>query len=127
MTRPTPKPDRDDRRDVAELGEEIVARHFADAGFIVEARNHRVAGVEVDLIVRDARFAFVVEVKTTRRALPETQLKHEQMQRLRRAANTLAIAHPSWRWAILLAALRLEGPYNGQELRFFRLSSDGFE
>lgn len=45
-------------------GEEIVAQHYADNGYIIVRRNFRVRGGEIDLIAENEQEVVFVEVKT---------------------------------------------------------------
>lgn len=46
------------------IGEDVVARHYADQGYRVVARNVHISHNEIDLIVADDRSLVFVEVKT---------------------------------------------------------------
>ena len=75
-------------------GEELAAAYLEMEGFVVEARNVRVAGVEIDIVARDRDFRVLVEVKLRSRtdyggaALAVDRMKRE---RLRRAAHVLMV------------------------------------
>ncbi|MCC6407115.1 MAG: YraN family protein [Planctomycetes bacterium] len=83
---------------MAWLGECLVARAALRAGARILARRTRLAGVEVDLVVRDARAVACVEVKTsTARApgeavrwRPAHRVDRRRIERQRRAAVALA-------------------------------------
>ena len=70
-------------------GETRAAEHLTADGYRVLARNARVGGVEVDLVVARGPLLVFVEVKTrrSRRAgLPEESVDARKQERLRRAA-----------------------------------------
>ena len=74
-------------------GEALAAAYLELAGFVIEARNERIAGVEIDLVANDGRTRTLIEVKLRTRtdyggaALAVDRTKRE---RLRRAASSLA-------------------------------------
>lgn len=81
--------ERDPRRALGEAGERRAAELLARAGYRIEARNVRAAGVEIDLVVRRGRLVVFVEVKTRRgpgAGRPEESLGPRQRARLVRAA-----------------------------------------
>jgi putative endonuclease len=47
-------------------GEDLAARHLADAGFVMLARNWRCAAGEIDIVARDRDVLVIVEVKSRR-------------------------------------------------------------
>jgi len=71
----------------------IAAAYLELVGYVIEARNVRVAGVEIDIVASDGRTRALVEVKLRSRAdyggaaLAVDRAKRE---RLRRAAHVLA-------------------------------------
>ena len=87
---------RDGRRALGALGENLAVAHFRRLGFVVVARNLRTRHGEIDLIAFDGRTLAFVEVKTRRASsrrrglCPEEQplawLKLGQRMRLRRLA-----------------------------------------
>ncbi|MBI5434373.1 MAG: YraN family protein [Planctomycetes bacterium] len=87
-----------ERDELAWLGECLVARAAARSGARILARRIRLAGVEVDLVVRDAREVACVEVKTsTARApgeavrwRPAHRVDGRRIERQRRAATALS-------------------------------------
>jgi putative endonuclease len=78
-------------------GEQLAAAYLELEGFSVEARNVRIAGVEVDLVARDGGARVLVEVKFRSRidyggaALAVDRGKRE---RLLRAARAVASREP---------------------------------
>lgn len=50
--------------DLGKLGEDIAARHLAEKGFEIVARNWRFGRDELDIIAHDRGWLVVVEVKT---------------------------------------------------------------
>ena len=85
------RPDRgDDRRALGREGEERAARFLARRGYRIVARNVRLGGVEVDLVVRRGRLVAFVEVKTRRTSAfgpPELAVDPAKQLRLVRAAS----------------------------------------
>ena len=72
--------------------EALVASYLELRGFEIEARNIRIAGVEVDLVVRDLEALVVVEVKFRSRTDyggAAGAVDRSKLERLRRAALTL--------------------------------------
>lgn len=55
-----------DKDELGRSGEERAAQYLAESGFAVVARNWRCAAGEIDLVVTDAEYVVVVEVKTRR-------------------------------------------------------------
>ena len=56
----------DDRRGLGRRGEDLAARHLADKGYEIVARNWRCETGELDLVVRDSEELAFVEVRTRR-------------------------------------------------------------
>ncbi|MBI5711639.1 MAG: YraN family protein [Candidatus Eisenbacteria bacterium] len=76
-------------------GEALAAAYLELAGCTVLARNRKLAGVEVDLVVADGRCRVVVEVKLRTRGDyggPALAVDRGKQQRLARAARALADA-----------------------------------
>jgi len=76
-----------------QVGEALAAAYLELAGYVIEARNTRIAGVEVDLVASDERRRVVVEVKLRSRADyggAALAVGHAKRERLRRAALALA-------------------------------------
>ncbi len=75
----------DDRRGLGYYGEDLAARHLADRGYTILARNWRCAHGELDLVARDGDCLVLVEVRTRRgRALgtPEESITPAKQARL---------------------------------------------
>jgi putative endonuclease len=74
-------------------GEALAAAYLELMGYAIEARNTRVAGVEVDLVASDDRTIALVEVKFRTRtdyggaALAVDRTKRERMVRAARAVG----------------------------------------
>jgi len=69
--------------------EQLAAAYLALIGWTVEARNTRLAGVEVDLVARDGRTTVLVEVKYRGRpdyGGADAAIDARKRERLRRAA-----------------------------------------
>lgn len=72
------------------IGEEIVAEHYADKGYIIMRRNYRVRGGEIDLIVENADDVVFVEVKTRDKSTsyrPSESVWGNQQNSIKYAAN----------------------------------------
>ena len=105
-------------RDHGTAGEALAAAYFELTGCVVLARNVKLAGVEVDLVVEDAGTHVVVEVKTRTRSDyggAALALGHAQRARLLRAARTL---HDARR--IRVDVLCIETSEQGATLRHYR-------
>lgn len=100
-------------------GEQLAACYFELIGCPVVARNVRLAGVEVDLVVDDGGTRVLVEVKTRGRddyggaALAVDARKRE---RLLRAARTLTRDQA----AVRIDVIALETSSDGAVLRHYR-------
>jgi len=79
---------------LGKTGEELAARHLAERGFTILARNYRTPVGELDIIARDRRHLLFVEVKTRRSnrfGVPaEAVGAHKQRQIIRAAQWYLA-------------------------------------
>jgi putative endonuclease len=78
------------RIDLGKRGEQIAARHLRRRGYIVLARNVRVAGAEIDLIALEGTTLVFVEVKTrsgVAAGTPQEAVEEKKRAQLRRAAN----------------------------------------
>jgi putative endonuclease len=77
------------RSAVGRYGEDVAARHLAESGMVVLARNWRCDLGEIDLVARDGPALVVCEVKT-RRGLdfgtPLEAVTQRKLARLRRLA-----------------------------------------
>lgn len=100
-------------QDRGRAGEQLAASYFECRGLAVIARNTRLAGVEVDLIVADGAVQAIVEVRVRSRADfggAISTLDARKRERLRRAALALhqqGAAHP--RVDLLTIDLTAEG------------------
>ena len=107
-------------------GEDLVAAELEARGFVIVARNARIAGVEVDVLARRRRDYLLVEVKTRRGApRPEESLTAQQRRRLTAAAGRIAEASlrpapKSVRLAVAAVTVAADGR---AELRFFEVST----
>jgi putative endonuclease len=101
-------------------GEALAAAYLELVGIRTRARNHRVAGVEVDLIALDGATHVVVEVKLRGRvdyggaALAVDRAKRERLMRAARAIG----ANGAARVRIDVVAIELEA--DGLSLRHYR-------
>lgn len=87
----------DDRRALGAEGETRAAEFLATRGYRIVDRNVRVAGVEVDLIVRRGALVALVEVKTRRSTAfgpPELAVGAAKRARLIRAGAAWLHEHP---------------------------------
>lgn len=81
---------RSDRDALGRAGERRAALQYLIRGWRIVGRNVRVAGVEVDLIVRRGRVVAFVEVKTRRESdagEPWESVREGQRRRIMRAAE----------------------------------------
>jgi putative endonuclease len=82
---------------VGAYGEELAARHLADAGLTVVARNWRCPVGEIDIVARDGEVLVIAEVKT-RRSLafgsPAEAITRRKADKLRELALTWLQQHP---------------------------------
>jgi putative endonuclease len=86
VTRVAPR----DKDALGRAGERRAALHYLLRGWRIVARNERIAGVEVDLIVRRGRAIAFVEVKTRREGdagEPWESVRDAQRRRIVRAAE----------------------------------------
>ena len=96
----------DPRRALGDAGEELVARWYAARGATVLARNWRVRGGEIDLVLADGRTIVFCEVKTRRHhgfGSPFDAVTPAKQRRLRGLACTWLREH-----AVRSAALRFD-------------------
>jgi putative endonuclease len=100
-------------------GENLAAAYFELIGCPVVARNARLAGVEVDLVVTEGGTRVLVEVKTRGRADyggAALAVDARKRERLLRAARTLA--HGAC--AVRIDVVALETSPEGAVLRHYR-------
>ena len=74
-------------------GEDVAARHLAEAGLVVLERNWRCREGEIDIVARDGDVLVVCEVKTRRDTAygsPLEAVTPRKAARLRRARRALA-------------------------------------
>lgn len=81
------------RKAIGAYGEEVAARHLAEAGLVVLERNWRCDEGEVDIVLRDGTTLVVCEVKT-RTSLsagtPHEAITDEKLARLKRLGERWA-------------------------------------
>jgi putative endonuclease len=78
-------------------GERIAARHYRLRGYRILGSNVRIAGNELDLVVRRGSRLVFVEVKERARGGfggPAAAVDREKLRRVRRAAEAWLHAHP---------------------------------
>jgi putative endonuclease len=102
----------DDRRGLGRHGEELAARHLADKGFHIVARNWRCQSGEIDLIARDGDDLAFVEVRTRRGKAygsPEESITPAKQARLATLAETYVQAE-AWpgNWRIDVVAVEMD-------------------
>jgi len=81
-----------ERADLAQLGEELAARHLEQAGWRIAGRRVRTRYGEIDLIATRGNVVAFVEVKTRssdRSGRPAEAIDRRKAERLRRAALSL--------------------------------------
>jgi putative endonuclease len=86
------------RQALGARGEALAARWYEERGYEVVARNWRVAGGELDLIVRHGRAMVFCEVKTratTRFGSPAEAVTPAKQRRVRRLAATYLATVPA--------------------------------
>jgi putative endonuclease len=102
-----------DRRLAYRLGvdaEALAAAHFTAAGYRVLARRYKVAGGEIDLIVRDATTVAFVEVKARRTLdIGLEAISLRAWRRIAAAADLFMADHPEyaafgWRYDMVVIA-----------------------
>ncbi len=101
-------------------GETLAAAYLEAVGLRIEARNHRLAGVEVDLVAREGATRVVVEVKLRGRAdyggaaLAVDRAKRERLLRAARALDAAGAA------AVRIDVVAIELEPDGMSLRHHR-------
>ena len=91
------------RQRIGRIGEDAVAKRYAEMGFSVVARNLHLSHNEIDLILQNETHLVFVEVKTrhtapstpTRFGRPATAINKEKRARMRKAAEDYLRAHPT--------------------------------
>jgi putative endonuclease len=108
-----------------EAGEALAAAYLELTGCRVLARNTRLAGVEVDLVVEDGRCHVIVEVKVRNRSDyggAALAVDRVQQSRLERAARVLAREGAD---AIRIDVVAVELEEDGARLRHYRNAVTG--
>jgi putative endonuclease len=83
---------------MGKYGEEVAARHLAEAGLEILARNWRCAEGEIDIVARERGALVICEVKTrasARFGLPVEAVTRRKAERLRRLACLWLQEHPA--------------------------------
>lgn len=91
------------RQRIGRIGEDAVAKRYAEMGFSVVARNLHLSHNEIDLILQNETHLVFVEVKTrhtapntpTRFGRPAAAINKEKRARLRKAAEDYLREHPT--------------------------------
>jgi putative endonuclease len=89
-----------DRRRLGVAGEEAVARHYCDAGYVVLDRNWRCRDGELDLVLSGGDTVVFCEVKTRRSTVfgaPFEAVTVSKQRRLRTLALRWLADHPDHR------------------------------
>ena len=83
---------------VGRYGEDVAARHLAEAGLQIVARNWRCAEGEIDIVALERGAVVICEVKTRSSAacgLPVEAITRKKADRLRRLAALWLQEHPA--------------------------------
>ena len=91
------------RQRVGRIGEDAVAKRYAEMGFSVVARNLHLSHNEIDLILQNETHLVFVEVKTrhtdpntpSRFGRPAAAINKEKRARMRKAAEDYLREHPT--------------------------------
>lgn len=91
------------RQWIGRIGEDAVAKRYAEMGFSVVARNLHLSHNEIDLILQNETHLVFVEVKTrhtapstpTRFGRPAAAINKEKRARMRKAAEDYLREHPT--------------------------------
>jgi len=83
---------------LGQYGERVAARHLADAGLTIVARNWRCTEGEIDIVARDRDVVVFCEVKTRRSeafGVPAEAVTRTKANRLHRLAMLWLREHPA--------------------------------
>jgi putative endonuclease len=83
---------------IGRYGEDVAARHLADAGLEILARNWRCPEGEIDIVARERGALVICEVKTRssdRYGAPAEAISRAKADRLRRLAYRWLQQHPA--------------------------------
>ncbi len=91
------------RQRIGRIGEDAVAKRYAEMGFSVVARNLHLSHNEIDLILQNETHLVFVEVKTRhtdpntpyRFGRPAAAINKEKRARMRKAAEDYLREHPT--------------------------------
>ena len=91
------------RQRIGRIGEDAVAKRYAEMGFSVVARNLHLSHNEIDLILQSETHLVFVEVKTrhtapsapSRFGRPAAAIGKEKRSRMRKAAEDYLREHPT--------------------------------
>ena len=91
------------RQRIGRIGEDAVAKRYAEMGFSVVARNLHLSHNEIDLILQNETHLVFVEVKTrhtdpntpSRFGRPANAINKEKRARMRKAAEDYLREHPT--------------------------------
>jgi putative endonuclease len=103
-----------------QAAEDLAAAYLMLIGCNIEARNQRIAGVEVDLVVGDRGARVLVEVKMRGRADyggSAVAVDHRQQQRLLRAGHAL---EPEGRRPVRIDVVAIQVHDRGASIEHYR-------
>ena len=87
------------------LKENVVVSHLKQKGWNILYQNKKVLGVEIDILAKKGKEVFLIEVKSIKKEEHlQGILKDKQKERLKKAAESLAIEFPDG-LRLLLAAV----------------------
>ena len=101
-------------------GEALAVAYLELMGYTIEARNLKIAGIEVDVVATDGRVRALVEVKLRTRADyggAALAVNHVKRERLRRAALALGRADAL---PVRIDVVTIEPQDGGMTLRHYR-------
>lgn len=79
------------------VGEQVASAYLTQHGYRIVAKNTRIGGVEIDLVVQKGHTIHVVEVKTRNSSMfggLQESIDRRKLRRLMRAANVLTAQYP---------------------------------
>ncbi|MCX6785226.1 MAG: YraN family protein [Candidatus Komeilibacteria bacterium] len=111
------------KQQIGKLGEQLAEKHLINKGFLIIGRNYRVRGGEIDLICRQGRQYFFIEVKTRTSATfgyPEEALTFFKKRRIKTAIlRYLAEQKRPVKWQADLIAIELDKISKKAQLRHY--------
>src|SRR5438105_497786 len=101
-------------------GEALAVAYLELAGYLIEARNLKVSGIEIDVVATDGRARALVEVKLRSRSDyggAALAVDHAKRERLRRAALALGRADSL---PVRIDVIAIEPHDGGMMIRHYR-------